>query len=203
VSKYLSSIWVQPETPLLRQEAPHVPADAPDVTPEVPDNLQETSVDPQEDVNNWQGKSQVQQVDLKMTEHSWRDLPFDEEANAHLLEHFCRRGTSEKDPTKPGKTDLFQIMLKYMVALGELVIDRFEDGVPILSRGNAQAHPHVTATCPVVSATAIAPTQETDFGSQSQQSHGQTPLQLAHAEVRLAKMAYEKTTRIAQERLQE
>jgi hypothetical protein len=50
---------------------------------------------------------------------------------------------------------------------------------------------------------ATAPPQETDVGSQSQQSHGQTPSQLAHAEVRLAKMAYEKATRIAQERLQE
>jgi hypothetical protein len=131
-------------------------------------------------------------------------LPFDKEANAHLLDHFCRRG-SEKNPTKPGKTALFQLLLKYMVASGNLVIDRFEEGVPILSRGegNTQAQAHVTATCHVASATAIAPTQETDFGSQSQQSHGQTPLQLAHTEVRLAKMAYEKATRISQERSQE
>jgi hypothetical protein len=140
-----------------------------------------------------------------MTEHSWRGLPFDEEANAHLLEHFSRRGTSEKDPTKPGKMSLFQLLLKYMVASGKLVIDRFEDGVPILSRVNAQAHAHVPSTCLVASATATAPTQETDLtlGSQSQQSHGQTPSKIAHAEVRLAKMAYEKATRIAQERSQE
>jgi hypothetical protein len=209
VLKYLSAIWVQPETPLLRQEAPHVPADAPDVAQEVPDDLQETSDNLQEVVNNLQGNSQVRQVDLKMTEYSWRDLPFEEEANAYLLEHFCRRGTLEKDPTKPGKTALFQLLLKYMVAAGELVINRIEDRVPILSRGNAQAHAHVTATtsCLIANATATASTQETysTFGSQSQtqQSHGQTPSQLAHAEARRAKMAYKKSTRIAQERSQE
>jgi hypothetical protein len=139
-----------------------------------------------------------------MAEYSWRDLPFDKEANAHLLEHFCRRGTSEKDLTKPGKTALFQLLLKYMVASGDIVIDRFKEGVPILSRPT-QANAHVTATtsCPVASATATPPMQETDFWSQSQQSHGQTPSQLAHAEVRLAKMAYEKATRIAVERSQE
>jgi hypothetical protein len=148
VLKYLSSIWVQPETPLLWQEAPHVHADAPDVTQEVPNDLQETSDDPQEDVNNRQGDSQVRQVDIKMAEYSWRDLPFDEEAIAHLLDHFCRRG-SEKDPAKPGKKALFQILLKYMVASGDLIIDRLEEGVPILSRGEGNAHftaRHVRAT---------------------------------------------------------
>jgi hypothetical protein len=151
--EYLRDIWVQPETPLLRQEAPYVPADAPDVMQEVPDDLQETPDNPQEEVNDLQGNSQVRQVDFKMTEYSRRDLSFDEEANTHLLEHFCTRGTSEKDPTKPGKTALFQLLLKYMVASGKLVIDRIEDGVPILSRGNAHAHAvaHVTAI-----------TQETD-----------------------------------------
>jgi hypothetical protein len=96
VSKYLSSIWVQPETPLLWQEATHVYTDAPNVVQEVPDDLQETSDDPQEDVNNRQGDSQVCQVDRKMAEFSWRDLPFDKEANANLLDQLCRRG-SEKD----------------------------------------------------------------------------------------------------------
>jgi hypothetical protein len=211
VSKYNSAIWVLPERPILRQEAPDDPTDAPNVPQEVPDDLQETPDNPQEDVNNLQGNSQVRQVDLKITEYSWRDLSFDEEANAHLLEHFCRRGTSEKDPTKPGKTALFQFLLKYMVASGELVIDRIKDRVPILSRGNAQAHAHahVTATtsCLVANVTATASMQETDLtlGSQSQtqQSHGQTPSQPAQAEERLAKMAYEKATRIAQERTQE
>jgi hypothetical protein len=143
VSKYLSSIWVQPKTPLLRQEAPHIPSDAPDVAQEVPDNLQDTSDDPQKDVNDRQGDCQVRQVDIKMAKYSCRDLPFDKEANAHLLDHFCRR-CSEKDPTKPGKMALFQLLLKYMVASGDLIIDRFEEGVPILSReeGNAQVMSH-------------------------------------------------------------
>jgi hypothetical protein len=146
VSKYLPSVWVQPETPLLRQEAPNFPANAPDVAQEVPGDLQETSDNPQEDVNDRQGDSQVRLVDIKMAEYLWRDLPFDEEANAHLLDHFCRRGL-EKDPRKPGKTSLFQILLKYMVALGDLIIDRFKEGVPILSRGEGNAH--VTSRQPV------------------------------------------------------
>jgi hypothetical protein len=108
-----------------RQEAPHVPADAPDVSQEVPEDLQETSDNPQEEVNNRQGNSQVWQVDLKMAEYSWRDFPFDAETNSHLLEHFCRRGTLEKDPTKPGKMALFQLLLKYITASGKLVSDRF------------------------------------------------------------------------------
>jgi hypothetical protein len=138
-----------------------------------------------------------------MTKYVWRDLSFDEEANTQLLEHFCRRGTSEKDPTKPGKLVLLQLLVKNMVASGKLVIDRIEDGVPILSRGNV-AH----ATHAVARPTAKPPTQETDprvesSQSQSQQSHGQTPSQLALADARLAKVAYKKATRIAQERTQE
>jgi hypothetical protein len=123
VSKYLSSIWVQPETPLLRQEAP-------DVRQEAPDDLQETTDVPQEDVNDRQGDSQVRQVDIKMAKYSWRDLLFDEE------DHFCRRSL-EKDPVKPSKADLFKILLKYIVVLGDLTIVRFEEGVPILRRGDA------------------------------------------------------------------
>jgi hypothetical protein len=165
LSKYLSSIWVQPETPLLHQEAP-------DVTQEAPDDLQETPNIPQEDVNDRQGDSQVRQVDIKMAKYSRRDLPFDKEANAQLLDHFCRR-SSEKDPVKPGKADLFKILLKYIVASGNLTIDRFEEGVAILGRGDAtHVSGDVTATCHDVTAdvTATALAQETDLtiGSQSQ-----------------------------------
>jgi hypothetical protein len=59
-----------------------------------------------------------------------------------------------------------------MVALGKLVINRIKDGIPILSRGNTQAHTHVTATtsCLVANAMATASTQETysTLRSQSQ-----------------------------------
>jgi hypothetical protein len=160
VSKYLPFIWVQPETPLLRQEAPKVCAEAPDVMQEVSDDLQEISDVPQEDVNDRQGDSQVRQVDIKMTKYSWRDLPFDEEANAQLLDHFCRRSL-EKDPVKPGKPDLFKILLKYMVAVGDLIIDRLEEGVPILHRGDAtHVSEDVTATGHDVTASVTpAPTQ--------------------------------------------
>jgi hypothetical protein len=87
----------------------------------------------------------------------------------------------------------------------KLVIDRIEDGVPILSRGNIAHSNHAVAP---PTATPPTATQETDprvesSQSQSQQSHGQTPSQLLLADARLAKMAYEKATRIAQEKTQE
>jgi hypothetical protein len=58
-----------------------------------------------------------------MAKYSWRYLPFDKEVNAQLLDHFCKR-SSEKYPVKPGKPDLFKILLKYIVASGDLIIDR-------------------------------------------------------------------------------
>jgi hypothetical protein len=91
-----------------------------------------------------------------------------------------------------------------MDALGKLVIDKIEDGVPILSRGNAHDHANAHAQA-VAHVTVITQEMDSTLGSQSQpqQSHGQTPSQIGHAEARLAKMAYEKATRIAQERTQE
>jgi hypothetical protein len=72
-----------------------------------------------------------------------------------------------------------------MVASGNLIIDRFDKGVPILSRVEGKAHVsarHFTATGHIASnsATALASTQEdltigSQSQSQSQHSHGQTP----------------------------
>jgi hypothetical protein len=141
-----------------------------------------------------------------MAKYSWRDLPFDAEVNAQLFDHFCKR-SSEKDPVKPGKPDLYKILLKYILASGNLTIVRFEEGIPILRTGNAT---HVTGD--VTADVTPAPAQEMDltFGSQSQSQsqspqpcHGQTPTQLAQAEVKLAKVALDKATRTAQERSQE
>jgi hypothetical protein len=210
VSKYLPSIWVQSETPPLRQESPDVTQEAPDDLQETPDDLQETPDVTQEDINNRQGDSQVRQVDI-MAKYSWRDLPSDEEATAQLLDHFCRR-SSERDPVKPGKADLFKILLKYIVALGNLTIVRFEEGIPILRRGDAtHVSSDVTATrhevttdvtlAPVSEDVSVLATQERQ--SQSQLHAQQTPSQLALDNTRLAKMAYVKATRIAQERTQE
>jgi hypothetical protein len=81
---------------------------------------------------------------------SWRDLSYDEDANRLLLDHFCRRGTSDKDPSKLARSALLQLVLKNMVALGKLVINMFDDGVPILIRGHGAhdsedvAHVHVS-----------------------------------------------------------
>jgi hypothetical protein len=138
-----------------------------------------------------------------MAKHLWRDLPFDAEVNAQLLDHFCKR-SSDKDRSKPLRSALLQLLLKNMVASGKLIVDRIEEGVPILRRGDAT---HVTGD--VAADVTLASGQETDLTfesqlqSQSQPCHRQTPTQLAQAEVKLAKVALDKATRTAQERLQE
>jgi hypothetical protein len=139
VSKFLSAIWVAeaPDTPNVTQDAPNNLKDtpnglqeAPHVPQEMPDNLQETLDDQQENVN-----------DINMAKPSWKDLPFDTDVKNQLLDHFCRR-SSDKDPSKPSRSALLQLLLKYMVTSGDLIFDAInEEGVPILSRGEAT---HVT-----------------------------------------------------------
>jgi hypothetical protein len=186
-------------TPPLRQEVPDVPQEAPDNLQETPDDLQETPDDLQETPDDPQDTSQVGN---KMTKYSWRDLSFNEDANTHLLDHFCRRGTSDTDPSKPARSALLQLLLKNMVPSGELIVDRIEEGIPILRRGDTT---HVNGD--VMSNVTPASAQETDLTfesqSQSQPCNGQTPTQLALAEGKLAKMALDKATRTAQERSQE
>jgi hypothetical protein len=130
------------------------------------------------------------------------------------------RGKSDKDPSKPARLALLQLLLKNMVASGKLVIDRFEEGIPILSRGHGanvsedvarapeDAHVAHTPEDAHVSgdvSVSVSATQETSqplhrlMQSQSQpQPHAQqTPSQLALEDARLAKMVYAKATRIA------
>jgi hypothetical protein len=93
--EYLSAIF-QPKTPILWQEVPSAHKDAPDNLQDTLDNLQETRDGLQEMHDDTQENSQVGN---KMT-FSWRDLSYDEDANTLLLDHFCRRGTSDKDPVQ-------------------------------------------------------------------------------------------------------
>jgi hypothetical protein len=188
---YLSSIIFQPETPILLQEAP--------------ENLQDKHDDLQGTRDNTQDK--------EMT-FLWRDLSYDEDANAHLIDHFCRRGTSDKDPTKPSRSVLLQLLLKEKVASGELIIDGFKEGIPILIRARAHISEDIdrapedatTTATPTATPMQVA-SQPLQYLTQSQsqlQPHAQaTPTQLARKDARLAKVAYAKATRIAQERTQE
>jgi hypothetical protein len=53
-----------------------------------------------------------------------------------LLDHFGRR-SSDKDPSKPSRSALLQLLLNYMVTSGNLIFDAInEEGVPILRRGD-------------------------------------------------------------------
>jgi hypothetical protein len=81
-----------------------------------------------------------------------------------------------------------------MVASGALDIKRFEEGIAIFSRGRGM-NVHVKQDTGHINPHASGILQETP----SQQ----TSFQVAQANVRLAKMAYERTTRIAQEKTQE
>jgi hypothetical protein len=94
--EYFSAIWVQRETPILRQEVPSTPTEAPDILQEMPNNLQETPNIMQE---------------TQDTTFSWRDLQFNEEADAQVETHFC--WTSDKDPTKPSRAVLLQLLLLF------------------------------------------------------------------------------------------
>jgi hypothetical protein len=154
VSKYLSAIvgWEAPdvtqETPNNLQEMPDGLQEEPHVPQETPDDLQETPDDQQENFNDI--------IDIKMAKLSWRDLPFDAKVNNQLLDHFCRR-SSDKDPSKPSRPAFLQLLLKYMVASGELIVDWInEEGVPILCRGDAT---HVAGD--VMADVTLAPTRET------------------------------------------
>jgi hypothetical protein len=84
-----------------------------------------------------------------------------------------------------------------MVASGALDIERIEDGIPIFIRGRGMNNTgHVNR----VASSAL---QETN-GESLQQTHlQQTPLQVAQANARLAKMAHKRSTRIAQEKTKE
>jgi hypothetical protein len=213
VSKYLSAIRVAEapnvtqdapddlqDTPDVPQETPYGLQEAPNVLQETPDGLQETLDDQQENVN-----------DMKMAKLSWKDLPFDADVNNQLLEHFCKR-SSDKDPSKPLRSALLQLLLKYMVTSGDLIFDVInEEGVPILRRGDAT---HLAGD--VTADVTLAPERKMHsifesqsqpphmtFESQLQPCHGQTPTQLAQAGVKVANMALDKATRTAQERSQE
>jgi hypothetical protein len=172
---------------------PHVPQERPDNLQETPDDQQENDI-----------------IDIKMAKLLWRDLPFDADLNNQLLDHFCRR-SSDKDPSKPSRSALLQL-LKYMVTSGDLIVDAInEEGVPILCRGDAT---HVAGD--VTADVTLAPAREMHlifesqsqpphmtFKSQLQPCHRQTPTQLAQAGVKITKMALDKATRSAQERSQE
>jgi hypothetical protein len=113
-----------------------------------------------------------------MTEYSWRNLAYDEEVDIHLPNHFCKRGATDKDPSKPGKPALLAILQKHMVASGALNIERFEEGIPIFIRGRWM-NVHVAQDTGHVNPHGSCTLQETDnnLRDASNESLQQTPLQ--------------------------
>jgi hypothetical protein len=116
-----SSIWVQLEKHTLRQEVPPATTDTHDDLQETHDNSQEAPNVPQEAPN--------------VMTLSWRDLQFDAEADTQVENHFC--GNLDKDPSKPSRAVLFQLLLKEKVASGRLIIDGIVDGVPVIVRAQS------------------------------------------------------------------
>jgi hypothetical protein len=200
---YISSIFVgQPETPILRQKLPHV-------SPETPNNLQETCQVLQEHENN-----------LKMTEYSWIELSTDKEAHEkeaheHLVDHFCKQGATEKDPFKPTRPVLLTILQNYMVIAGALKITKIDEGIPFFVRrsetsqiseetGNRHLSNVTQETDEVQRETANGQRETYDKTAVNDDVLTQmTPSQEANANAKRAKLAYERRTRIAQEKTQE
>jgi hypothetical protein len=102
--------------PILWQEVPSIPTEAPDILQEMPNNLQETP-----------------NIMQETQEYLWRDLQFNEEADTQVETHFC--GKLDKDPSKPSRAVLLQLLLKEKVASSRLVIDWFVNGIPVIIRG--------------------------------------------------------------------
>jgi hypothetical protein len=129
VDTILNAIWVQPEKHTLRQEVPTA----------ITDDLQETHDDSQEAPDVPQDTRDVPQEAREVPQvamtHTWRDLGYDAEADILVENHFC--GNSGKDPTKPSRAVLLQLLLKEKVASGRLVIDEIVEGVPVIVRGKS------------------------------------------------------------------
>jgi hypothetical protein len=101
-----------------------------------------------------------------------------------------------------------------MVASGPLNIGRFEEGIAIFTRGcglnvhvtqdTGHVNPHVSSVLQETDDDLRYASNESSQQTPSQQTPSQqTPSQVAQANATLAKMAYERTTRIAQEKTQE
>jgi hypothetical protein len=110
-----SAIWVA-EAPNVTQDAPDDLQETPDVPQETPDGLQEAPHVLQETPDDLQETLDHQQ------ENVIKDLPFDADVKNQLLDHFCRR-SSDKDPSKPSRSALLRLLLKYMVTSGDLIFD--------------------------------------------------------------------------------
>jgi hypothetical protein len=166
VSKYLSAIvgW---EAPNVTQDMPDDLQETPDVTQETPDDLQETPNVPQETPENLQetptssrktsttGRASAKSGRLTSKWQSYR-------GGTCLLTR-CKR-SSDKDPSKPSRSALLQLLLKYMVAAGKLIVDQInEEGVQILCRGDTT---HVTGD--VAADVTLAPARETHLTFESQ-----------------------------------
>jgi hypothetical protein len=92
-----------------------------------------------------------------------------------------------------------------MVASGALDIEIIKEGVPIYIRSRGM-NAHVAQSRHINPSSALQETNDNlrVASNKSSQTHSQqTPSQLAQANARLAKMAYERSTRIAQEKTQE
>jgi hypothetical protein len=117
-----------------------------------------------------------------------------------------KRGNTEKDLAKHGKPALFALLQKYMVAAGAIKIERFEDGIPVFTRGrglSTMSAVHVTQDTGHVNLHSSRAMQETDDVLRDAVNESQTSSHKAQANARRAKLAYERTTRIVQEKTQE
>jgi hypothetical protein len=119
-----SSIFVD-----LQLETPDLPQETPDVRQETQDNLQETQDDLQE--------TQDDLTDLEMGEFTWEDLELletDKKAHEELINIFCKPSRAS-EPMQPTLPILLNLIQKYMLKAGTLIIKKMEKGIPVYERG--------------------------------------------------------------------
>jgi hypothetical protein len=137
--------------------------------------------------------------------HSWKELSTNREADEYLVSFFCKRGAADKDPSKPTRPVLFNILQKYIVIAGALKIMKIEDGVPFFEQGSGtgemtNVHRHSSN----VPQETDDDRRETDHDRREMAVNNNLTLtQEKIANAKRANMAYKRTTRIAQKKTQE
>jgi hypothetical protein len=72
-----------------------------------------------------------------MSKHTWRDLKVFKEEDDDIIRHLCNPAKSADPPTKHTKLVLYNIVQKYLVMSGTLIIKKMVDGEPVYERGGA------------------------------------------------------------------
>jgi hypothetical protein len=91
-----------------------------------------------------------------MTKHTWRELKVFQEEDEDIIRHLCNPARSADPPTTPTKLVLYNIVQKYLVMSGKLIIKRMVDGEPVYKQEGVVEEVDASATSASSSQVAIA-----------------------------------------------